>query len=530
VNAIAWVLVVLLIFGNALFVAAEFALTSVDRTKLQRLAEDGSHRAQHVFRAVEDLSFQLSGAQLGITVCSLLLGFVAEPVIADALRPLADGTGLPPDAAEVAAAVTALLLATVIQMLFGELVPQNLAISRPLVIALAITPWQRRFSWALRPVIAVFNNTANGLVRRLGVEPREELRAGRTPAELSFLIGSSAREGTLPAELASLLRRTLDFRDRTAGDVMTPRVQVDWLDARQTAADLLHTARHTGHSRFPVHSGNVDDIVGVAHVKHALAVPRADRSVTALAALAVEAVRVPETLHCDQLMPMLRGFGLQLAVVVDEYGGTAGVVTMEDLVEELIGQVRDEHDTAERRDVIALTDGGWSVSGLLRRDELQQQLGFTPPAGPFDTLAGLILSEHGHVRQVERNRSAHCGERERFPAVTVLRLADRPVAVTRSRNAGDRRDHVGQGEASQPQDSHDRDRQGDGRLDERSRHPHEAQRGEDEGHHPWVATIRRRGSRPSGRNCHGSAHVPHQRDHRGLLSRSGPRANRRWRR
>lgn len=397
VTLLGWVAVVALIAGNALFVAAEFALTSVDRAKAKRLADAGDRRASRVLAASQELSFQLSGAQLGITVCSLLLGFVAAPVIADVLRPAAGELGLPDGAAEASAVVCALLLATIAQMLFGELVPQNLAISRPLSTALAIVGFQWRFSRLLHPVISLFNSTANAIVRWLGIEPQEELRSARTPGELASLIGTSAEEGTLPREVATLLRHALTFGDKTAGDVMTPRTQMVSLDAQQTAADLLDAARSSGHSRFPVQIGHSDEVVGTVHVKRAFTVPRPERARTKLTRLMAEPVRVPESLHLDDVLTALRGHGLQLAVVVDEYGGTAGVVTVEDLVEELVGEVRDEHDRLEEPDVIALSDGSWSVSGLLRGDELEAQLGFSPPAGPFDTLAGLVLYRLGRI-------------------------------------------------------------------------------------------------------------------------------------
>jgi len=396
-TVIGWLAVVALIAGNALFVAAEFALTSVDRAKVKRLADAGDRRAARVLAATRELSFQLSGAQLGITVCSLLLGFVAQPVIAGVLRAPFGELGLPEAGANAAAIVAALLLATIAQLLFGELVPQNLAISQPLSTALAITPFQTAFCRLFRPLIALFNSTANTIVRALGTEPQEELRAARSPAELASLIGTSAEEGTLSSEVATLLRQTLTFSEKTAGDVMTPRVRVVSLDENQTAADLLDTARGSGHSRFPVHRGHSDEVVGTIHVKHAFAVAPDDRAQTRLTGLMVEPVRVPESLHCDELLAELRGHGLQLAVVVDEYGGTAGVVTVEDLVEELVGTVRDEHDRIEEPEVIELSNTCWSVSGLVRRDELSEQLDFSPPEGPYDTLAGLVMYQHGQV-------------------------------------------------------------------------------------------------------------------------------------
>jgi CBS domain containing-hemolysin-like protein len=395
-TVLGWLAVAVLIAGNGLFVAAEFGLTAVDRARVTRLAESGDRRAAAVLQALRELSFQLSGAQLGITVCSLALGFVAEPVVAEALEPALHAVGLS-GAAEPVAVVLALLLATVAQMLLGELVPQNLAISRPLPVARAVVPLQRRFSRACRPVIALFNNTANAIVRWLGAVPQQELRSARTAAELAYLIGSSAEEGTLPADTAALLRRVLRFGDKTAGDVMTPRVQVVAMHVDQSAADLLALARDTGRSRFPVHAGDLDDMVGVVHVKHAFAVPAEQRAQTKVGALMAEPTRVPESLSVDALLPALRQGGLQLAVVVDEYGGTAGVVTLEDLVEELVGPVRDEHDTAEAPEVQSLPDGGWSVSGQLHRDEFAEQIGLTPPVGRYDTLAGLVLERLGRM-------------------------------------------------------------------------------------------------------------------------------------
>jgi CBS domain containing-hemolysin-like protein len=396
VTALGWLALVVLIAANALFVAAEFALTSVDRSRVSRLAAAGDRRAQVVERSVRELSFHLSGAQLGITVCSLLLGFVTEPVIAAALRPALHAAGAGAGLADGLSVALALLLATVASMLLGELVPQNLALSRPLGVARLIAPGLAGFARAGRPVIALFNNTANGIVRWLGVTPQQELRAARTPVELNHLIGSSVAEGTLSGPTALLLARGLTFGEKTAGDVITPRVQLVALRSEQSAADLLAVARRSGHSRFPVHQGDIDDIVGVVHVKQAFAVAPAERDHVAVGTLMVAPVRVPESLDCDALLLTLRRRGLQMAVVVDEYGGTAGVVTLEDLVEELVGQVRDEHDTAEDPEVRALPGGGWEVSGRLHRDSFGE-LGLPAPAGHYDTIAGLVLERLGRL-------------------------------------------------------------------------------------------------------------------------------------
>ncbi|MEO8888367.1 MAG: hemolysin family protein [Jatrophihabitantaceae bacterium] len=399
-TALGWVALVVLIGANALFVAAEFALTSVDRSKLERRAETGDRRAVAVRRAVGQLSYQLSAAQLGITICSLLLGFVAEPVVADVLRPLARSLGLPGGAVEPTAVVVALLLATLAQMLFGELVPQNLAISRPLAVARAVIPVQRAWARAGRPVVSLFDGAANAIVRSLGVTPRQELRAARTPTELRSVITASAEVGTLDAETAQLLRRALAFGDKTAGDVMTPRVRVVALQAGDSAADLIDAARTSGRSRFPVAGEDLDDVVGVVHVKYAFAVAREQRVLVSVRTLMARLLRVPESLDCDALLKRLSIARAQLCVVVDEYGGTAGVVTVEDLVEELVGQIRDEHDAGEIPEVMARGPAQWSVSGQTHKDSVAELLDIDAPAGPFDTVAGVFMDRLGRIPAV----------------------------------------------------------------------------------------------------------------------------------
>ena len=395
-TALGWVAVAVLILANALFVAAEFALTSVDRARVARDVEHGDRRALVIQRATSTLSFQLSGAQLGITICSLLLGLVAEPVISSALHPVMDSIGLG-RAAEAVALVLGLFLATVAQMLFGELVPQNLALAQSMATSRRVVPLLLAFTRTFRVVIAAFNGAANAVVRAVGVEPQEELRSARSPAELRYLIAASAAEGDLPSLTADLLRRSLSFGDKTAADVMTPRVEILALPASASAADLLTTARTSGFSRFPIFSSDLDDITGVAHIKHAYAVDAAARDSTRLRSIMVEAERVPSTLDCESLLRTLRRGSLQLAVVIDEFGGTAGVVTVEDLVEEITGQIRDEYDVGETPEIIRLHDGRYSVSGRLHRDQFDEAFGWPPVTGPFDTLAGFILSELGHL-------------------------------------------------------------------------------------------------------------------------------------
>jgi CBS domain containing-hemolysin-like protein len=296
--------------------------------------------------------------------------------------------------------VLALVLVNGFSMLFGELVPKNFALSHPIGTARAVAPLQRAFTNALRPVIAFFNGSANALLRRVGVEPREELSGGRSPQELASLVRRSAAVGTLDESTATLLTNTIDFEELTAVDVMTDRQRMVVLRRDHTAADVMTRARESGHSRFPVIGESRDDILGIVHLRRAIGVPFERRAEVPAAALMVDAPRVPETVHLGPLLVELRDLGLQMAVVVDEYGGTSGVVTLEDVIEELVGDVADEHDR-RRTSTARRADGSWALPGLLRPDELTETTGLTVPEdGPYETLGGLLMAALGRVPEV----------------------------------------------------------------------------------------------------------------------------------
>lgn len=390
-----------LTFGTAVSVASEFALTALERSQVDsHVAEVDDWRAHSVQRAHRSLSFQLSGSQLGITLTTLVTGYIAEPAIAALFRPGLIALGLSDGFAAGTATAVSLLLATTLSMVFGELVPKNLAIAGPLRTARAVVWLQSGFAGAFRWLITGLNTSANAIVRRLGVEPAEELRSARSPRELSSLVRTSAQHGTLDAGTATLLDRSLRFTDRVAEDLMTPRVRVESLDADDTVADLVALARRSGFSRFPVHDRDPDAVLGVVHVKQAFGVPVPGRDRIPLRDVLQPVPTVPESLDGDALLTSLRGSGLQLAVVVDEYGGTAGIVTLEDLVEEIVGDVRDEHDRAEQAQVRALGRGRWVLSGLLRDHEVAEATGFEVPPGAYETLAGLVLAQLGRIPDV----------------------------------------------------------------------------------------------------------------------------------
>ena len=335
-----WLLVlagVLLTAGTALFVAGEFSLVALDRPMVEAAAAQGDSGAGSVLISLRRLSTQLSGSQVGITITTLALGFLASPALTSLLTTPLAGVGLTGTALTTAAGLLALILVTLFSMIFGELVPQFLGMSAPLATAKVVALPLRLFTSAAKPFILVLNGSANQVLRRLGIEPQEELSAARSPAELASMVRTSAEAGTLGAGTARLITASIGFGEQSAEDVMTPRSRATAIERTASAADVVALAASTGHSRFPVLGEDWDDIDGIVHLKSAVAVPFERRPDVPVSALMTPALLVPETLPLDPLLRQLRTEGLQIAVVVDEYGGTSGVVTLEDLVEELVG-------------------------------------------------------------------------------------------------------------------------------------------------------------------------------------------------
>ncbi|WP_371658647.1 hemolysin family protein [Streptomyces sp. NBC_00280] len=391
----------LLILANGFFVAAEFGLVTVERPDAEKAAAEGDRRARTVVESLKELSFQLSGTQLGITITSLVVGMLAEPALAELLHGPFTAIGLPEGVVPTVSVIVGMLLASAVQMVIGELVPKNWAVSRPLQVARFVAGPQHAFSRLFRPVIAGLNAVANRLVRALGVEPTAELASARTPGELVSLARHSAQAGTLEQDTADLFVRTLSLGELTAQHVMTPRVRVSALQSSATAEDVVNLTRATGLSRFPVYRERIDEIVGMAHLKDALAVPAGDRLRTPVGRIAKSPLLVPETLPVQPLLELLRS-QQPIAVVVDEYGGTAGVVTLEDIVEELVGEVHDEHDDVlnEPTELAAAPpeDGrpAWDADGSCRVDILQR-IGLDVPEGPYETVAGLVADLLGRI-------------------------------------------------------------------------------------------------------------------------------------
>ncbi|MEE8602146.1 MAG: hemolysin family protein [Euzebya tangerina] len=396
-TALGLLLIVALIAGNAWFVAAEFALVAARRSRLEARRDAGDRKAAIALGLIERLSFALSGAQLGITVTSLAVGFVAEPVFEALLTPLFEPLGASAETTEAAALGTGLALSTAAQMVFGELGPKNLAIARAEDVSRRLAWGQELYLRLWGPIIRLFDNAANRLIRSVGIEPAEELTQAVTIEELEHIIATSGESGALNEGVASLLQRSIDFRELKADEAMRPRSEIQWVAGDATCDELMALARSTGHTRFPVAGENgLDDVRGVVSIKELMDIAEDQLAITPVGALTEDELAVPETALLPDVLRLLRDSHTQLAVVIDEFGGTAGIITLEDIVEELVGEILDEHDPFERSPV-RRDDGSWRLPGTWRIDEVRRDTGVELPEGEHDTVAGLVMAELGRV-------------------------------------------------------------------------------------------------------------------------------------
>jgi CBS domain containing-hemolysin-like protein len=429
-------LVAILVLLTAFFVAGEFALVAVDRSRVKRLAGEGDRAAAQINSSLSRLSFELSGAQLGITITSLLTGAIAEPALAGLFEPLLQRIGWEGVTDRPVFAVgLALFVANIASMLIGELVPKNFALAKPFGTAKAVAipmSWVNRL---LRPVILILNRAANWTVRKLGIEPREELAGVRSLEELELIIRSSGKEGELDDAELSLLTRAISFTEKVASDVMVPRVDVVGLSRFDSVADLRRLSRESGHSRFPIFGEDRDEIVGVVHVKDSFRVPSERHSITPVGHIAKPALIVPDSRHLDDLLLDMQRDGRAMALVVDEYGGLAGIVTIEDLLEEILGEIADEHDapSAGSEALEQAVSQQIEVRGLANRHDVEDDLGLALPEGHFETLGGFLVAQLGRFPELGEKITfgpylfeVLSMDGRRIDRVGVTRLGERP--------------------------------------------------------------------------------------------------------
>ncbi|MDX2599679.1 hemolysin family protein [Streptomyces caniscabiei] len=439
-NAVLGLLAVfVLTAGTGYFVAQEFAYVSADRLALAREAEAGDRRAARALKVLERLSFMLSGAQLGITVTGLVVGFIAEPSVSALLRPALSGIGIPDAAVSGISVVLAFVGATVVQMVLGELAPKNLAIAVPERLAKSLAASTLAYLKVVGPLVQVFDGAANKLLRKVGIEPVEELHHGATLEELGHLIGESHEQGELPRDTAELLDHALEFSERTLDEVMVPRVDAVFVRKDATAAEAVELIGKHGHSTYPVLGDHPDDVPGVVGVRELMHLSADRLAVTTAGALARIPLLLPDSLPLPDAVTRMREQDDEFAVVLDEHGGVAGIVTYEDIAEELVGDIADESDTVT--EVAVAEADGWLVDAGRRLDEVAEATGIElPEEEDYDTVAGLIVDRLGRFPAIGdrltvelpdgggvvidvRTLDRHVPER-----VRIQRLAEQPEA------------------------------------------------------------------------------------------------------
>lgn len=400
-NIFLLVLGVFLTLGTAVFVAAEFSLVALDPASVRRRSDEGEKGLGPVVRALGSLSTQLSGAQVGITLTTILLGYTTQAALTAMLGDAFGAAGLTIALSVTLAAIVAAVLVNAFSMLFGELVPKNMALADPLHTAKLTAPLQLAFTWLFGPLIGVLNGTANGLLRLVGIEPVEELSSARSASELAALVEHSADVGTMEKDTANLFTRSIAMRNLRAVDAMTDRGRVAALDADATVSDLVDLARETGYSRFPIWDEGGHGFDKIAMLRGAAGIPFERRSevYAGSSSISVPAAEVPETVQLTALLEQLR-VGPQMLVVVDEFGEPSGIVTLEDVVEELTGEISDEHDR-RRAGIRRVSDREYLVPGTMRPDELYSATGLeVPESTDYETLGGFVMAGLGRIPTV----------------------------------------------------------------------------------------------------------------------------------
>ena len=420
---------ILLLLANGFFVGAEFALIAARRTRIEQLADEGSAPAITALKSIREVSFMLAGAQLGVTMASLGLGFVAEPAVAHGIEAgLGNVVALPIGVLHTLSFVIALTILVFFHMVIGEMAPKNIAIAEPEKTALFLAMPMRAYVNVFRPFIHLLNLLANASVRLLGIEPKDEMLDVHSSREIASMINRSAEEGMLEDFKERLLSGAIELGDRDAGSAMVPRTEMTAIPDSVAPRDIERLVVETGHSRFPVYHDDLDDVVGFFHAKDLLKVPDDRRDLALNRDLIRTVLIVPESRKLRPLLLDMRREHTHFALVIDEHGGTAGIVTLEDLLEELVGEIRDEYDVSELG-VERLGDARYLAPGSLRIDEAADHLGVELPEGEYETIAGFLMDRLGRIPK-RRDSVDHDGWRLRVRTMYRRRVVQ--VLIERS--------------------------------------------------------------------------------------------------
>lgn len=396
-NLLAGIVVVgVITAATGYFVAQEFSYMAVDRSVLKARADNGDAGASRALRVTRRTSFMLSGAQLGITVTALLVGYVAEPLIGQSVGKILGGVNIPAGVAIGIGAVIALGFSTIVQMIFGELFPKNLSIARSEPVAIALSRSTRIYLATFGWLIAFFDASSNALLRLFRIEPVHDLEHSASARDLEHIVEESRDSGQIPDELFSLLDRILDFPDQNVRHAMVSRTKADTVSVNETIADVRKLMSQ-GHSRYPVLAANGEDVLGVVHLLDLLTHDHNENA--SVRTIMRPALMVSSVMSLPEALEALTATDNQIACVVDEYGGFTGVLTVEDLAEEIVGEITDEYDSAE---VTHHHDGaGWVMRGDTHIDEVERAISEILPEGKYETIAGLMVSAKGGFPAVD---------------------------------------------------------------------------------------------------------------------------------
>jgi CBS domain containing-hemolysin-like protein len=386
---------------NAFFVAAEFAIVRVRATRIEDLVQRGVRRARAARDVLRHLDAAISACQLGITLASLALGWIGEPAFAHLLEPAFEWAGqLREGAAHTAAIAVAFFLIMFLHVVLGELVPKTVAITHAEATALAISWPLRVFRFAFYPLIALMNGTANLIVKAFGLTAPTEASLAHSEAELRMILGVSLKSGALSESHGRLLSAALDFPDRAVRQIMVPRADVLWLDVGSSYVENTTRAREFGHTRIPLCDGTIDQVIGIIHIKDLFVQPPPNAGPPNLAKMARKPLFVPDTAKIQQVLTLFQRQKFHLGIVIDEYGGTAGLVTLEDVLEELIGDIQDEFDQESPR-VQTAADGRLILDAALTLAELESATATHETVDEdVETVGGLVLARLGRIARV----------------------------------------------------------------------------------------------------------------------------------